>query len=76
MAELVDDDAFQMNEIYDLIFFTEPTIVREMVRVESKVIRIFSVLKPIAVDAKLVMIGLTRVRRLVVRAIIEPPRFF
>jgi hypothetical protein len=46
-----------------------------MVRVESKVIRMFSGLKSIVVDAELAMIGLTRVRRLVVKAIIEPPRF-
>jgi hypothetical protein len=65
-----------MNEFYDLVSFTEPTIVGEVVRVESKVIRIFSVLKSIVVDAKLAMIGLTRVRGLVVTAIIEPPRFF
>jgi hypothetical protein len=30
-----------MNEFYDLVSFTEPTIVGEMVRVESKAIRIF-----------------------------------
>jgi acyl dehydratase len=65
-----------MNEFYDLVSFTEPTIVGEVVRVESKVIRIFSVLKSIVVDAKLAMNSLTRVCRLVVIAIVEPPRFF
>jgi hypothetical protein len=65
-----------MNELHELVSFTESTIVEEMVRVESKVIRMFSGLKSIAVNAGQAMIGLTRVHGLVVRAILEPPRFF
>jgi hypothetical protein len=58
-----------MNELYDLVSFTESTIVGEMVRVESKVIQMFSGLKSIVVDAEPVMIGLTRVHGLVVKAL-------
>jgi len=80
MAELVDDDASQwMNSMILSPLLSQllsERIVGEMVRVENKVIRMFSVLKSIVVDAESAMIGLTRVRRLVVKAIIERPRFF
>jgi len=59
-----------MNELYELVSFTESTIVEEMVGVESKVIRMFSGLKSIVVDAEPAMIGLTRVDGLVVKAIL------